>query len=159
MRHADQQRHGGAERDRHANEEVEARADEGEADVAAHEVRCLPREAGLFVVLASERLHHAQGREDLLHDARGRGLHVLHLRPFFSQLPAARPREDEQDWRHAKRHHGHLPVNERRDVDHPEQGEPGSQKRDEPVDGDMLDAGGIMLDTVDRFCSAVRVMV
>ena len=157
--HADEQHGGHAQGRDQPDEQAVAALQEGQPDPgrhaflgAVHEPTGLPR-------LLAERLDHAQRPERLLHDGERRALELLHLARLAPHARAIGAREEEERRRDGERHQRERAVQPGGDDPHRDQGDGRRHERNRPVDQDVLERGGVVLDAVDGVGGAARVMI
>ena len=113
----------------------------------------------VFAVLLTEGLYHSQRSQHLLDDRQRRCLQLLYLPPLPPELLAEHLSQKKQHGRDQQCDCGQLPVHERRNVDHSNQGERGGYERRKSIDHDPLDCRRIVLDPIDRVGGAFFVVV
>ena len=94
-----------------------------------------------------------------MHHGQGRAFELFYCPRLAAQAPLVGPGDQDEDGGDGQGHQRQLPVDARRDVDHPGQGEGRADEGHEAVDGNGLDGRGIVLDAVGGIGRALRVVV
>ncbi len=156
---ADEQHGGHAHGRDQPDEDAVAALQDGQTDPRGHSFLGAVHEAARLPGLLAERLDHAQRPERLLDDRERRALELLHLARLAPHARAIGARKEEERRRDRERHQRERAVQPGGHDPHRYQGDRRRHERNRPVDQDVLERGGIVLDAVDGVGGAARVMI
>ena len=111
-----------------------------------------------FVVLAGERLDHANRRQHLFHDGSDFSLFLSHCAGRLFDAPGIAVDDRKQHWRHRQCDQSESPVQIKHYRDHTQQGDDVNQYAQQPLRNKTLDRVDVTGDSADQIAGALLIM-